>query len=84
MHYLLRRIRKLEGDVDESGYPPGSDAWYAFWLDIGCRAIRGEKIGLRIPYQVCDRARRNVERRRQALREQGERLVDGTSRGVRT
>jgi hypothetical protein len=66
MHNLLGRIRKLEGRVDESGHVPDSDAWYAFWANQACRAIRREKIDLRIPYRVIDRALRNAERARQA------------------
>jgi hypothetical protein len=66
MHNLLGRIRKLEGRVDESGHVPDSDAWYTFWANQACRAIRREKIDLRIPYRVIDRARRNAELARQA------------------
>jgi hypothetical protein len=60
MHNLLGRIRRLEGRVDESGHVPDSDAWYTFWLNQACRAIRREKIDLRIPHRVIDRALRNV------------------------
>ena len=60
MHNLLGRVRKLEGRVDESGHVPDSDAWYTFWANQACRAIRREKIDLRIPYRVIDRALRNV------------------------
>jgi len=60
MQNLLRRVKKLEGWVDESGHVPDSDAWYTFWANQACRAIRREKIDLRIPYRVIDRALRNV------------------------
>ena len=60
MSNLSRRIRRLEGRVDESGHVPDSDAWYTFWANQALRAIRREKIGLRIPYRVIDRACRNA------------------------
>jgi hypothetical protein len=63
---VLRRVRKLEGRVDESGFVFGSDAWYDFWVRQAYRLIQGEKIHMKIPYQVFDRVARKAELARQA------------------